>query len=325
MGLQPMLPVARQRVALLVVSTLCWAIVDARITQADPPLTSLRAGNFDALRLNVTKHSPAVHFLGGIDIATPNFNGEQASVDKSSMMQEAELHWPLRQQLLALFTKFAGHLPGNSVFLQKAITAGATANDGDDQDKPTIPKPTVTERIINASCYVLFVGLAAYIYNAHLRLQYDASNHVEASAEDPKGDFHFSLFATNGCFDQDRKICCMAFACVSILWADTMSQDKLRESHVTTLTFWFALLFPTVAIVASILVPGAALGSLLFLGVAVYFRQRIRKAYGLNTGVGPCAMDVLTWCFCTPCAAVQEARQVKYLAPTHNVLAEAEA
>jgi len=118
--------------------------------------------------------------------------------------------------------------------------------------------------------------------------------------------FHFGLLDFDGACGRDCEICFCAFFCLGIRWADTLGQRKLRFG----VSFWLFLGFHVLAHGLSVLTLG--ISSFAYFVVAVYFRQRIRNAFGLKRGLATVFQDVLTWMCCFPCAVAQEAREVMY-------------
>lgn len=115
------------------------------------------------------------------------------------------------------------------------------------------------------------------------------------------GDFH----------QQDCNICLMAFLCLPIRWADTVSQDKMNAPGGLGWSFWPAVITFTVLLsVLGYATCGVSV-CVLFL-LQVYYRQKIREAFGLEPWtLQHLFSDCMVWCCCCPCAALQEARQVE--------------
>lgn len=58
---------------------------------------------------------------------------------------------------------------------------------------------------------------------------------------------------------------------------------------------------------------------ILFVGIAVYYRQQLREKFGLSSGTWDTILqDCIVWCCCPCCAAAQEARQVERVSLTSN-------
>jgi len=118
------------------------------------------------------------------------------------------------------------------------------------------------------------------------------------------------------CFSADFMLCFSSFCCLGVRWSDTLSRDNIQYA-----AFWAALLFWTICSIVEINTSLTSIG-LVSLVVAVYYRQKIRRSFGLEAGTcGTITLDCLSWMFCAPCAAAQEARQVEYIQPVpsaHN-------
>jgi Cys-rich protein (TIGR01571 family) len=157
------------------------------------------------------------------------------------------------------------------------------------------------------------VLLVAWVYSSYYRhhAAEAGSQAVVASLpkeEDLDNGFHFGLFDCENCCARDQRICLCGWCCPGIRWADTISQDK---NHLK-ISFWTLLLINLVCCVFNTATLGAT--GVIFLIPAIYYRQQLRKLFGLKFGTfDTCCCDLLVWCFCSPCAAIQEAREVEYL------------
>lgn len=127
-------------------------------------------------------------------------------------------------------------------------------------------------------------------------------------------EFEFGLFH---CSKQSVGICLCSWFCLPIRWAETISSvpkpdyAAAKGSQYGLHTFWTALCIFTVPIGFCGLSSG--FGFLLFLALAVYYRQTLRAVYDLeNYTCRSCCTDALLWTFCGCCAAAQEAMQVQY-------------
>lgn len=168
------------------------------------------------------------------------------------------------------------------------------------------PHPLVVG-LIDAVVIGTIMVIVAFIYlRMGFRVEATEEGTVKPSTDEPK--FNFGLFDFENCCDRDMSICCCSFCCLPVRWADTVSQDKLKIG----LSFWAA-----VAVVASLWALDSLSGGLtvlLFTVCAVLTRQKMRKAMGLENGTpSSMCLDCLVWCFCAPCAAAQEAREVQYM------------
>lgn len=157
---------------------------------------------------------------------------------------------------------------------------------------------------------MLIVLLCALIYNGYRKTM----DFKQKSTNDLKdGNFKNGLFS---CFE-DMKISVLACCCLPLRWSDTL--DKANKDG-NTLNYWPAIcisvglttIYSFISYVA--LYPMVAcLASIIFIALAIKYRQSIRKQYGLKQGGGTVAEDCLAWTCCSCCAAVQEAREIESL------------
>lgn len=177
------------------------------------------------------------------------------------------------------------------------------------QEEPSksIPVSRFLEYAIGAITDIILVVVVAYLYKT-----YSAGN-LEQPTEKAAETWAYSLF---GCFSdigQDWKLLLMSCCCGSIRWADTVS-----NMNVKVFAFWPALAL--VLFFAVVLGPiTGGLSCLVLLGIAIYSRQKIRTAYGFETGGVTYVADCLSYFFCGCCALVQEARQVERVVPVNAV------
>jgi len=122
-------------------------------------------------------------------------------------------------------------------------------------------------------------------------------------------DFNHGLFSLEHTSDHHFVVCCCSFFCIPLRLADTYSKTPMPISK----SFWAALLFVVCLFGLSPLTGGWS--SLIFLCVAVYLRQRIRKKYSLEYGGMTWCGDFLRWFCCPFCAIAQEARQLDFTVP----------
>lgn len=121
--------------------------------------------------------------------------------------------------------------------------------------------------------------------------------------------FAYGLFSLDHCFGHHANVCFCTWCCMPLRLADTYS----KQPAPLVRTFWTALVVVTCLLGLSQLTLGFTF--LIFLCVAVYFRQGLRKKYGLDSGKTTIATDCLTWIFCPFCSMAQEARQVEFVLP----------
>lgn len=113
------------------------------------------------------------------------------------------------------------------------------------------------------------------------------------------GEWRFGLF---DCLEEPA-LCLFSCCCTPVRWADTMRMACLLSFSGALLLFVGLIVLDTVCVGVSIFV---------LLGFLVYFRQRVRKLFGIPSGdfmtVG---QDCMTYLFCCWCAVAQEARQLE--------------
>mmetsp|Transcript_95300 Transcript_95300/g.253143 ORF Transcript_95300/g.253143 Transcript_95300/m.253143 type:complete len:284 (-) Transcript_95300:55-906(-) len=118
--------------------------------------------------------------------------------------------------------------------------------------------------------------------------------------------FAYGPWELSGCLREDRTLLFCSCCCLCVQWADTLSSHKLHLGK-----FWPLLLFSATFVIGEWKVFRP---HFLLVLLAVYYRQRIRAAYGLPSGTPQTYLaDCLLWCCCGPCAALQEARQVEHV------------
>lgn len=154
---------------------------------------------------------------------------------------------------------------------------------------------------------LLHVCAVAHCYRAYRR--HALGERTSWATElDRRGDadFAYGPCELQGLLSEDRTLLLCSCCCLCVQWADTLSSDKLRLGR-----FW-----PLLVVSAVFIIGGMKLFQPHFILVllAVYYRQRLRAAYGLPWGTARiCATDCLLWCCCAPFAALQEARQVEHV------------
>lgn len=152
-----------------------------------------------------------------------------------------------------------------------------------------------------ALVYIILVCVVAFLYR-----QFNQGHHYYHMHEIlPYEGEHFTFGLIDMNCRHDWQICLMACCCPAIRWADTVSKDKLPM-----LNFWIALAMVVTLQVLQAATMGATL--VLFILLGVFFRQKLRYAFG-HTGKASKTLpaDLLTWICCPCCALVQEAREVE--------------
>jgi len=167
------------------------------------------------------------------------------------------------------------------------------------------------ESTLMSSLFYVIGGLLAAVLFKQVREKYFVLEPVN-KRNDSGHDFSFSIF---GCL-AEPKLCVLAFCCPCLAWADTMDQNKDKG----LLHYWPAFLFFFGLLVLAPYTMG--ISSLFIVGLGVYYRQKLRQANSslVHSGEGTdekhasgkkvtLALDILFWCFCQPCAIIQEARE----------------
>jgi Cys-rich protein (TIGR01571 family) len=163
--------------------------------------------------------------------------------------------------------------------------------------------------LIGIGVYMAEVVLFAILYKECMKRS--KPDVMPTKVEEDKSDlFAYGLFDTNECCGRDRQMCFCAFCCTWIRWADTASNPRLGPF----LEYYPAVFIASLLCAVSVITFGL---SMPLLGlVVVLSRSKIRKVYNLESGT--CRVlchDCLVWWCCSPCAIVQEARQVEYVDP----------
>jgi len=149
--------------------------------------------------------------------------------------------------------------------------------------------------------YLVFGIVIAFLYK-QARTRYATAFEPRprpgpASLQYPQKDFSSSLF---DCFG-DPNICVVGCCCPFLRWADTTDQKGL-------LSYWKAFFIMFSLMLLHVYTAG--LTSIVAIMVGVYYRQKLRRKYGIDAGTGGSIfMDVLSWMCCQPCAIIQEARE----------------
>lgn len=153
----------------------------------------------------------------------------------------------------------------------------------------------------------VIIAVSAFLYmKLGLRVEATEKGTLKPSTEEAK--FNFGLFDFDNCCDRDMTLCLCSWCCLPVRWADSVSQEKVKIG----VSFWAAV--ATAGTLFAIDTLTAGLSLLVFVAFAALARQKMREAMGLEHGTAVSMLcDFATWCFCSPCAAAQEAREVQYM------------
>jgi Cys-rich protein (TIGR01571 family) len=180
-------------------------------------------------------------------------------------------------------------------------TAAKTTKDDDQTSSVNFWKMShrSQERVVtNTLVYLVFGILAAVLFKQMRSKYFEPEERLDANPTTK--DFSFSVF---GCLG-DLKICALGFCCPCLAWANTLER-RLK------LPYWkaFGIFFGLMLLHAYTM----GLSSIAVVALGVYHRQKLRESYGIDSyesgSKGTVAIDALLWCFCQPCAIVQEARE----------------
>lgn len=175
---------------------------------------------------------------------------------------------------------------------EAASTAATVAPEEEEEEEES--------GIVDFIVYTLCACIFAWWYRGCEGKKSFSSAHLpEASPlmDETKPEWKHGLFA---CFDEPT-LCCLSCCCPAVRWADTLDIANLHN---------FCCAFAVYMILWSLDYIGLP-GTAILAGYCVAMRQNIRRLAGLPNGnCGTCFEDCLTYCFCWPCAIVQEARQL---------------
>jgi len=152
--------------------------------------------------------------------------------------------------------------------------------------------------VANTLVYLVFGILAAVLFKQIRSTYFKPEERLDANPSTK--DFSFHVF---GCLG-DLKICALGFCCPCLAWANTVER-RLGFSYWKAFGIFFGLMLLHAYTMG--------LSSIAVVALGVYHRQKLRESYGIDSyesgSKGTLAMDALVWCFCQPCAIVQEARE----------------
>jgi len=151
---------------------------------------------------------------------------------------------------------------------------------------------------LNTLVYVVCGVLVAFLFQ-QARQRYPKAFVPQRRADvyACQNDFSFSIFGFLG----DRNMCLLGCFCPCLAWADTLDRNDL-------LSFWKA--FTAFFGLMLLHVYTMGISSIFVVVIGVVFRQKLRAGYDMETGTPrSIGMDALVWCFCQPCAIIQEARE----------------
>lgn len=262
----------------------------------------------------------ASHLTCGTGIAPPVLLEARSVISSESSVSRLTQKCCCRRSVL-LSSLAPLHLPAYAALQTASAPNGVSEdneNDGDDQRPSSYWGVPSLASLANAAVYFALVCAVGVLY----QIQRDACSSWSflpgasgASFSDTKlnsaslGDgFDFPLLDGNLLTSaQGRAMCFRSWFCLPYRWADTVDQMSVGS-------FWPLLLLLQTCWMFSGVTEGVA--GVIGLVILVFYRQKLRAAYGMQRGTPQSyAEDFLTWSFCGPCAAVQEARQVESISP----------
>jgi len=105
------------------------------------------------------------------------------------------------------------------------------------------------------------------------------------------------------CLAAPRYTCILAFCCPALRWADTMRLSGIYSFFTAVFIFAFF---------SSLAKGTAGLTTLILICILTAKRQKIRSLFSLPHGTARTWVeDCCTYCWCAPCAIVQEAQQME--------------
>lgn len=128
----------------------------------------------------------------------------------------------------------------------------------------------------------------------------------ENKPEDLDGKFKFNLF---GCFEEPM-MTLLSCCCPAIRWADTSRMAGFMGFWVAFTLFFVLCLLNAIG--------GFAVFSMIIGVVGAFYRSKIRATFNMEQTAMTHAEDCLTYCCCTCCAIVQEARQLEEAYATNH-------
>eukprot|EP00448_Togula_jolla_P009822 CAMPEP_0170601818 /NCGR_PEP_ID=MMETSP0224-20130122/18060_1 /TAXON_ID=285029 /ORGANISM="Togula jolla, Strain CCCM 725" /LENGTH=271 /DNA_ID=CAMNT_0010926615 /DNA_START=84 /DNA_END=899 /DNA_ORIENTATION=- len=145
--------------------------------------------------------------------------------------------------------------------------------------------------------WVCLVLVVAVLYQKHrASLPVDLK---QAQAKTKEEGFKHGAFS---CLEEP-KVFAWSFFCGPVRWADNMQAVGL-------LAYWLAIA-AYLAVAFGDLITGGVIGWALVTAFFTYFRQALRKKFGLETSKEIILKDFGLWCCCAPCAITQETRHIE--------------
>jgi len=149
--------------------------------------------------------------------------------------------------------------------------------------------------IVTSVIWFIIVMIAAFVYQRNKKDPAVTLGGMGMNRE----DFNHGIFS---CFE-NPSMTLLTCCCFAIRWADTMRMANF-------LNFWVGVVMLVVLEMLNPFTQGLSMLVLLF--IAVMYRQKLRKEFGLESGdFKTCLLDCCCYCWCACCMAVQEGRQLE--------------
>jgi len=197
-----------------------------------------------------------------------------------------------------------GYMPGSPLYAKQEkrapapTTAPAIIPPIDATGVGTTPLARIKQWLMTEIASIFLLFLFACIYR---KTKTDGPK--DGTAHSNSSGFTYGLFEVGGFESDNCKICCSAFCCPYIRWAETL--NSFKGGMQFWLAFWILMFLHLISI------PTAGIAFLLTVFMGVRYRQRLRDAYGHENTKVNVAWDFGAWCCCPCCAIVQEAREVE--------------
>lgn len=186
-------------------------------------------------------------------------------------------------------------MEGTNVCMQKYDATPVEAMGIRDRTMKAVFKHHFWTVLVVGTLTFIFTLIAAYIYQ---RQKKDPEPTRRGMAMD-RDEFTFGICS---CFEVPA-LSLLTCCCFSIRWADTMRMASL-------LSFWVGVVVITLLELINSFTGGLA--ACVAWGIVVFYRQKLRKEFGLEQGTAKSVcLDCCGYCWIPCCMAVQEARQLE--------------
>eukprot|EP00927_Polykrikos_kofoidii_P031520 TRINITY_DN2707_c0_g1_i2.p1 TRINITY_DN2707_c0_g1~~TRINITY_DN2707_c0_g1_i2.p1 ORF type:complete len:258 (-),score=28.80 TRINITY_DN2707_c0_g1_i2:111-884(-) len=213
----------------------------------------------------------------------------QAALQESAMLNANQTGAVSQNAALQLFSHIDAELVASRML---NVVGAGTGQDG-----------SFAARFNGVIVWFFFIFVFAYWYKSC-----DGKRNMKGGCFLPDMETSRSLTGSNhfshGLFDcfSVPGLCIFSCCCGPVRWADTISMLGLIE-------FFLGIFIIFACTVLNVL---SLPGTLLITCIYTYKRQQLRKLFGMDNGdFATVTEDFCTYCCCSVCAIVQEARQVE--------------